>query len=195
MHSQPWAPACRLSGATDGWLIDRGGPLMISVANDLLNNSLGLCCGTDGRPITYMDMLTGSFTHLCTNAFICTLNLQKFKYLWTHIPSPCLSHLLLTPRLLHVSAALVARYHYWALPLSGEKKVTRNSYLFSSWPSPLISFFSVNFFFVYVLFLTFSVCVCILNTTVKLGAIFNQLYSQVIDHLKWRSAFRVYYLQ
>lgn len=41
-HAHTLAPACGWSAPADGWLIDWGGPLVISVANDLLNNSLGL---------------------------------------------------------------------------------------------------------------------------------------------------------
>lgn len=45
--------------------MDWGGPLMISVANDLLNNSLGLCCGTDGGPNSYMDAFADRLMHKC----------------------------------------------------------------------------------------------------------------------------------
>lgn len=70
----PWAPVCGLSGAADGWLIDWGGPLMISVANDLLNNSLGLCRRTDGRPNANMGMFTGRLSaHSSSPAFISCL--------------------------------------------------------------------------------------------------------------------------
>lgn len=101
-HAQPWAPVCGLSGAADGWLIDWGGPLMISVANDLLNNSLGLCWRADGRPNTYMDMLAGTLVH--THAFICTL-ICIYSNIYTHsffmhtegichpVSLPCCSHL------------------------------------------------------------------------------------------------------
>lgn len=55
---------------------------MISVANDLLNNSLGLCLGTDGRPNTYTDMFTGRLVQTCV--FISTFHTHLFKYLWMH---------------------------------------------------------------------------------------------------------------
>lgn len=43
---------------------------MISVANDLLNNSPGLCWGADGRPNVYTK---NPLTLIHTHAFICTL--------------------------------------------------------------------------------------------------------------------------
>lgn len=69
---------CGLSGAADDWLIHWGGPLMISVANDLLNNSLGLYNGTDGRPNTYVDMFTSRCVHTCTQ-----LHCILFAYIQT----------------------------------------------------------------------------------------------------------------
>lgn len=119
-HTQPWAPVCGLSGAADGWLIDWGGPLMISVANDLLNNSLGLCWGADGRPNTYTDILAGTLVH--THAFIWTL-ICIYSNIYTHTSflhtqkvsshsvSPSLSPLLFTLGVLHVTTALIPWYH------------------------------------------------------------------------------------
>lgn len=37
---------------------------MISVANDLLNNSLALCYGTDGRPHSYMDVFADTYAQM-----------------------------------------------------------------------------------------------------------------------------------
>lgn len=76
---------CGLSGAADGWLIDWGGPLVISVANDLLNNSLGLCWGTDGRPNTYTDMFTGRLAHTCALMHLFVLSLCIYSNIFGHI--------------------------------------------------------------------------------------------------------------
>lgn len=131
-HFLPWAPVCGLSGAADGWLIDWGGPLMISVANDLLNNSLSLCWGTDGRPNTYADMLTGrllhtrALEHLFGHSCVC---IKIFLKTSTHTfslhsagVSLLLSLLLLTPRVLHVSATLASWYHRPVHSLSEQEK-------------------------------------------------------------------------
>lgn len=139
-HFLPWAPVCGLSGAADGWLIDWGGPLMISVANDLLNNSLSLCWGTDGRPNTYADMLTGrllhtrALEHLFGHSCVC---IKIFLKTSTHTfslhsagVSLLLSLLLLTPRVLHVSATLASWYHRPVHSLSEQKK---------KWPDTFIS--------------------------------------------------------
>lgn len=153
-HFLPWAPVCGLSGAADGWLIDWGGPLMISVANDLLNNSLSLCWGTNGRPNTYADMLTGrllhtrALEHLFGHSCVC---IKIFLKTSTHTfslhsagVSLLLSLLLLTPRVLHVSATLASWYHRPVHSLSEQKKMTRYFYLPSSCLSILISFSSVT---------------------------------------------------
>lgn len=102
-HTQPWAPVCGLSGAADGWLIDWGGPLMISVANDLLNNSPSLCWGADGRPNTYTDMLTGTLMHLFVLSYAYIQIFIHTHFLPAHTGSlqlsclplslPCCSHL------------------------------------------------------------------------------------------------------
>lgn len=120
---------------------------MISVANDLLNNSPGLCWGTDGRPNTYTDMFTDG--HTCASMhlfFICIYSnmLETFTHTHTllactHQGRLCLSPLLLTPRVLHVSTALVPWYHPPAHSLSEQEKVSRNFYLHPSWLSIVIS--------------------------------------------------------
>lgn len=138
-HFLPWAPVCGLSGAADGWLIDWGGPLMISVANDLLNNSLSLCWGTDGRPNTYADMLTGrrlhtrALEHLFVHSCVC---IKIFLKTSTHTfslhsagVSLLPSLLLLTPRVLHVSATLASWYHRPVHSLSEQKKKLPDTFI------------------------------------------------------------------
>lgn len=89
--SLPWAPVCGLSGAADGWLIDWGGPLMISVANDLLNNSLGLLLGNRWKAKhIYGHVHWQTRTHLRAHAFILYTQyayIQIFVDTHTHSPS------------------------------------------------------------------------------------------------------------
>lgn len=136
----PWAPLCGLSGVADGWLIDWGGPLMISAANDLLNNSLGLCCGTDGGPSSYTDAFADRLMHKCSSP-----NLHICRYTWTCAPLPRLLRPLLTPVVCLVSTTLVAWYHRLVcLTVGTDGKVSRNSYLLPPWLSVLISIIIVS---------------------------------------------------
>lgn len=132
-HTLPWASVCGLSGAADGWLIDWGGPLMISVANDLLNNSLGLCWGTDGRPNTYTDMFTGRLIHTCALMHLFVHSICTYSNICGRTHSrPLHSRGPLSPLLslsccwhlgvLHVSAALVHWYLHPARSLSEQSK-------------------------------------------------------------------------
>lgn len=78
---------------------------MISVANDLLNNSLALCSGTDGRPHSYMDGFADTYAQM----HIFVLSIYIYLNSGGHTPPlPLLPRPLLTLVVHLVSTTLVA---------------------------------------------------------------------------------------
>lgn len=144
---------------------------MISVANDLLNNSLGLCWGTDGRPNIYTYVFTGRLVHTCAlmHLFVHSYAyIQIFVDTHTHSRSP-----------LHVSCCWHLGCFTSAPPrfpdstiqphsLSKHKKKLADNFISSRSLAIKTDFIQpYHYFSFYVSLWTFSVCVCILNTTVK----------------------------
>lgn len=78
---------------------------MISVANDLLNNSLALWDRTDGRPHSYMDVFADTYAQM--HVFVVSISIYLNGGGHT-LPLPCLSCPLLTLVVRLVSTTLVA---------------------------------------------------------------------------------------
>lgn len=167
---------------------------MISVANDLLNNSLGLCFGTDGRPNTYMDMFTGRLVHTCALAHLFMYlyaYIQIFVDTRTHTHQRSFDSLSFSPAVDTRGASRQRRPCFLIPPSSPlaiwtEKKVTRYFYLQPSWLSILISCF-----FSCITLDLFSMCLYFKRNCQVSGILMQLYYSQIIDHSKQRSTVRV----
>lgn len=117
---------------------------MISVANDLLNNSPGLCYGPDGRPNSYMDAFADRPMHKCIYLS------SQYAYIQIHVYTRCFVSSS-SPAV--DTCGVPCQLHPCCLiPPSGllsvgtDRKVSGNSYLLPPRPSVLISLISVSAF-------------------------------------------------
>lgn len=100
---------------------------MISVANDLLNNSLALCYRTDGRPHSYMDVFADTYAQM--HIFVVSICIYLNSGGHTR-PLPRLSRPLLTLVVRLVSTTLVAWYHRLVCSLSGQTEKLAGTLIF-----------------------------------------------------------------
>lgn len=80
----------------------------------------------EGQTHTWMCWLKD----LCTNAYICSLNMHLFKYTWPHAPLSLLLRPLLTPVVCLVSSTLVAWYPCLVCLLSGQTEKLAETLIF-----------------------------------------------------------------
>lgn len=97
----------------------------------------------EGQTHTCMSLLTD----LCTNAYICSLNMHIFKYTWTRAALSLLLFLAVdtcgVPCQLHPCCLIPPS---GLLTVGTDRKVSRNSYLLPPRPSVRISLISVRAF-------------------------------------------------
>lgn len=117
-------------------------------------------------------------THLCAHAFICTLNMHIFKYSWTHTHTnklPASTHqgvlcLPVFPPAVDTLGASRQHRPCSLIPQSSLLTINRKKKLPELLSPPFLPI-STDFirfsYYCYLSLSTFSVSVCILNTTVK----------------------------